>query len=83
MFVRGFPRARAVDACLIVVGGELAELALKIQTSPEQDVVQILSPKGADQPFNKRVRAGDKRYGLDFLNLEDPQVRPPAMESKQ
>jgi len=83
LFVRSFPRARTVDACLIVVGGELAELALKIQTSPEQDVVQILSPKGADQPFKERVRAGDKRYGLDFLNLEDSQVRPPAMESKQ
>ena len=82
-FVRSFPCARAVDACLIVVGRESAELALKIQTSPEQDVIQILSPKGADQPFNKPVRAGDKRYGLDFLDLEDPQVRPPAMESKQ
>ncbi len=73
----------AVEARLIVVGSESAELALKIQTSPKQHVVQILSPKGADQPFNERVRAGHEGYGLDFLNLEDSQVRPPAMESKQ
>jgi hypothetical protein len=72
-----------VDARLIVVASESAELALKIQTSPEQDVIQILSPKGADQPFNERVRAGDKRHRFDFLNLEDSQVRSPAMESKQ
>jgi hypothetical protein len=72
-----------VDARLIVVASESGELALKIQSVPEQDVIQILSPKGADQPFNKRVRAGDKRYGLDFLDLEDSQVRSPAMESEQ
>ena len=83
LIVRSFPRERAVDACLIVVGSESAELSLKIQMSPEPDVIQILSPKSADQPFNEWVRAGDKRYGLDFLNLEDSQVRPPAMESKQ
>jgi hypothetical protein len=72
-----------LDARLIVVGRESAELALKIQTNTEQDGVQILSPKGADQPFNERMRAGHKGYGLDFLDLEDSQVRPPAMASKQ
>ena len=83
LIVRSFPRERAVDACLIVVGSESAELALKIQTTPEQDVVQILSPKGADQPFDERVGAGHEGYGLDLLNFEYPQVRSPAMESEQ
>jgi hypothetical protein len=46
-------------------------------------VVQILSPDGADQPFNERVRAGHEGYGLDLVNFEYPQVRSPAMESEQ
>ena len=37
LFGGGFPRERAVDARFIIVGGESIELALKIQTSPEQD----------------------------------------------
>jgi len=67
---------------MIVVARELIELALKIHTTPEQDVVQILSPDGADQPFDERMRAGHEGYGLDFVNFEYPQVRPPAMKSK-
>jgi hypothetical protein len=50
LFGGGFPRERAVDARFIIVGGESIELALKIQTSPEQDLVQVLSANGADQP---------------------------------
>jgi hypothetical protein len=46
-----------VDAHVIVVAGKLAELALKIQTVPEHDVVQILSADSADQPFDERVGA--------------------------
>ena len=72
-----------MDARLIVVASESGELALKIQTTPEQDVVEILSPDGADQSFDERVGAGHEGYSLDFLNLEDSQARPPAMESKQ
>jgi hypothetical protein len=72
-----------VDARLIVVTSESGELALKIQSVPEPEVVQILSPDGADQPFNERVRAGHAGYGLDLVNFEYPQVRSPAMESEQ
>jgi hypothetical protein len=72
-----------VDARLIVVASESGELALKIQSVPEPEVVQILSPHGADQPFDERVRAGHEGYGLDFLNFEYPQVRSPAMASEQ
>jgi hypothetical protein len=72
-----------VDARLIVVASESGELALKIHTTPEEDVVQMLSPDGADQPFDERVRAGHERYGLDFVNFEYPQVRPPPMEAEQ
>jgi hypothetical protein len=72
-----------VDAHVIVVASELAELALKIQTVPEQYVIQILSADSADQPFDERVRAGHEGYGFDFFNLEYPQIRSPAMESEQ
>jgi hypothetical protein len=46
-------------------------------------VIEIIPSDRADQPFDERVRAGDKRHRLDFLNLEDSQVRSPAMESEQ
>ena len=72
-----------MDARLIAVASESGELVLKIQSVPEPEVVQMLSPRGADQPFDERVRAGDKRYGLNFHNLEDSQVRPSGMESEQ
>jgi hypothetical protein len=64
-----------VDAHVIVVAGKLAELTLKIQTVPEQYVIQILSADSADQPFDERVRAGHEGYGFDFFNLEYPQIR--------
>jgi hypothetical protein len=70
-----------VDARLIVLASESGELALKIQSVP--CVVQILSPDGADQPFDEGVRAGHQGYGLDLVNFEYPQVRSPAMESRQ
>jgi hypothetical protein len=72
-----------VDARLIVVTSESGELALKIQTTPEQDVVEILSPDGADQSFDERMGAGHEGYTLDLVNFEYPQVRSPAMESEQ
>lgn len=48
MFVRSLPRERIKDAHLILVAGELAELALKTQTVPEQDMVQILAADGGN-----------------------------------
>ena len=76
-------RERAMCARLIVIASELAELAQKIRTVPEYDVVQILSAQSADQPFDERVRAGHKWYGLDLFNLEHSEVCPPAMEAEQ
>ena len=72
-----------MNAHVIVVASESGELALKIQTTPEQDVVEILSPDGADQSFDERVGAGHEGYSLDLVNFEYPQVRSPAMESEQ
>jgi hypothetical protein len=72
-----------VDARLIVVASESGELALKIQSVPEPELVQILSADGADQSFDERVSAGHEGYGLDLVNFEYPQVRSPAMESEQ
>ena len=57
-----------MDAHVIVVASELAELALKIQTVPEQYVIQILSADSADQPFDERVGAGHGGYGLNFFS---------------
>jgi hypothetical protein len=59
-----------VDARLIVVASESGELTLKIQLVPEPGLVQILSPDGADQSFDERVRARHARYGLDLGDFE-------------
>ena len=80
---RSAARERPMCARLNVIASELAELAQKIRTVPEHDVVQILSAQGADQPFDERVRAGHKRYGLDLFNFEHSQVCQPAMEAEQ
>jgi hypothetical protein len=47
----------SVDAPLVVVGGESTQLAMEIEAVPEEGLVEILAPKGADKAFDERVRA--------------------------
>jgi hypothetical protein len=58
-----------VNAHIIVVAGEFAELAPRIRLVPEHVMVEILSADWADQPFDEWVRAGHERYGPNFFNL--------------
>jgi hypothetical protein len=93
--IRGLARSRAVslegrpateprvNAPLIVIGGESIQLAMQVEAVPEEGLVEILAPKGSDQPLDERMRARDEGNRLEFLDVEDAQIRPPAMKPEQ
>jgi hypothetical protein len=69
-----------VNAPLVVVGGESIQLAMEVESIPEEGLVEILAPKGSDQPLDERMRARHEGDGLEFLDFKDSQIRPPAMK---
>jgi hypothetical protein len=46
-----------VDPPLVVVSGESIQLAMKVEAVPEEELVEILAPKGSDEPLDERMRA--------------------------
>ena len=72
-----------VNAPFIVIGGESIQLAMQVEAVPEEGMVEILAPKGSDEPLDERMRARHERNRLEFLNSEDAQIRPPAMKAEQ
>lgn len=62
---------------------KLSEFSPKIRRTPERHLVEILAPERTDEPFDERVGERDIRDGLDFIDLEHPQVRPPAVKFEQ
>ncbi|MDB6090032.1 MAG: hypothetical protein JWN85_2816, partial [Gammaproteobacteria bacterium] len=65
------------------IGGESIQLAMQVEAVPEEALVEILAPKGSDQPLDERMRARHKGDRLKFLDVEDAQIRPPAMKAEQ
>jgi hypothetical protein len=72
-----------VNASLIVVDRKSFQFALQVQTIPEEDLIEVLTSHGADEALDEWMRARHEGNGLEFLDLKDPQVRSPAMESEQ
>jgi len=72
-----------VNAPLIVIGGESIQLAMQVEAVPKEGVVETLAPKGSDQPRDERMRARHKGDGLQFLDVEDSQIRSPSMKPEQ
>jgi hypothetical protein len=64
----------------VIVPLEIEELRLQISGRPEEGVVQTFAPNRANQPFNEGMRERHVRHGLDFLHVEDPQIRLPLVE---
>jgi len=46
-------------------------------------VVEIFASKGSHQPLDERMRARHKGDGLEFLDVENSQIRPQAMRPEQ
>lgn len=74
---------RTVNTIAIVIALEACELPMKVERIPEEQVVEIFAPNGPDQSFNEGMRHRGVRHGFDFLDLEDPKVGEPAVESEQ
>src|SRR5437016_4189740 len=56
---------------------------MQVEAVPEEGLVQILASNGSDEPFDERVRPRHKGDRLDFLDVEDPQIRSPTMISEE
>ncbi|MDB6158845.1 MAG: hypothetical protein JWO04_2551 [Gammaproteobacteria bacterium] len=69
-----------VDTPLVVVGGESIQLAMEVEAVPEEGLVEILAPKGSDEPLDERMRARHEGDRLEFLDVENSQIRSPAMK---
>jgi len=59
---------------VVKVGPEIEQLVFEICRRPEQQVIQILSAKGADEPFHEWMGHGNVGYGLDFRQLQYTQM---------
>jgi hypothetical protein len=67
----------------VIVPLEIEELHLQVRGRPEESAVQTLAPNGANRPFNEWMRERHVRHRLDFLHVEDPQIRLPLVEPIQ
>jgi len=72
-----------VAACRVVVGLEVRQLPLQIPSIPERHLVQEFSPYCADQALHEGVRPGHVRYGLEFVDLQNSQIRRPSVRLEQ
>ena len=55
---------------------------MKIEAVPEENLVEILAPKGSDEPLDERMRLRHERDRLDFLDVENSQIRSPTMKAE-
>jgi len=65
---------------VVEVGPEIEQLVFQICRRPEQQVIQILASKGADEPFHEGMGQGNVGDGLDFCHLQNPQIGLPLVE---
>ena len=72
-----------MNAQLIEIDLKHGELSFEIARIPEQNVVQILSAAYAYEPPYEWVRKRCVRYGLDFFDVDDAQVRLPSVTLKK
>jgi hypothetical protein len=61
--LEGSPTSQpGVDPPLVVVGGESIRLPIEVEAIPEENLVEILAPKGSDDPLDERMRARQPMY---------------------
>src|SRR3569833_2020458 len=68
---------------LVVVGSVSIQLSLQVETVPEEGLVEIFSPESSDESLDERMRARHERNRLDFLDVENAQIRSPTMKAGQ
>jgi hypothetical protein len=67
-------------AMVVEVGSEIEQLVFEVCRRPEQHVIQVFAPQGADQPFHEWMGQGDVGDGLDFYHLQYPLIGFPLVE---
>jgi hypothetical protein len=72
-----------VAARRLVGGLEFGQLPFQITGIPEQHMVEKFSPHRPDQALHEWVGQGCMRHGLDFIDLQNPQVRRPPVRLEQ
>ena len=72
-----------MNTICVVVSLEIVKLRGKIDRVPEERAIKTLAPNRTCQSFHERVRHWGVWNGLDLLDLEDAQVREPAVKAKQ
>jgi len=65
---------------VVEIGPEIEQLVFQICRRPEQRVIQVLAPKGADEPFHEWMRQENVGDGLDFRRLQYLQIGLPLVE---
>ena len=76
---RWLPLQRRMGAMAVVITLELQKLHLQIGRRPEERPVQAFATNGPDHAFDERMRERHVRHRLDFLHLEDAQIRLPLV----
>src|SRR3984893_9690875 len=72
-----------VDPPLVVVSGESIQLAMKVEAVPEENLDEILASKDSDEVLDERMRARHEGDGLECLDVENSQIRSPAMKPEE
>src|SRR5438876_7644529 len=67
-------------AMVVEVGPEIEQLVFEVCRRPEQHVIQVFPPQGADQPFHEWMGQGNVGYGLDFRQVQYTQIGLPLVE---
>ena len=80
---RGDAGQSGVAAISVVVNLIAVELPFKVALVPKERVIEVFAPDGPDQSLDESVRSRCAGHRVDFINLKDPKVRPPALETKQ
>ena len=66
---------REVPSPLVIVGEVLLEVAAQRALVPPDEVVEALTPQGADHTFHERVLPGRTRRDHDFFDAHGPHRR--------
>jgi hypothetical protein len=53
-----------------------------VERIPEKDVIEIFSPNGTDQPFDKEMRNRDADDRFDLVDREFARIGQPTMKAE-
>ena len=72
-----------MDAATVVIDSKRFELSLQIKRIPEENVIEILAPQRADQPFDERMRYRYRGHRLDFVDFKYTQISEPPVKAEE